>query len=355
MSVPVYQKIKAALRKDISNGKYKSGDKIPSVNELAKIFDTSRNTAVKAVNDLVIDGDVYTVQGKGTIVGKQSPVSKNSRPNTGILQIGILFSDYDRLDSPYFTKLLKGISREANKTACQLKSFCVKGKDVSELLKNEYFDGLIIATRLPVESVMLLKKHNAAFVLVGNDVYGEKLLCVSGDAYKATCDALKYLASLGHKDIALLSGPADAHSTPALYHAYKNIMNELGLSFDEELFKSCDWGEEGGYEGFMKLWQEGKKPSAVYASEDDMALGVMRAAEELSLKVPEELSIIGHGNRYSTVNMKIPLTTFEDKLDQIGAKSLEMLCNKIKNKNIKTQKVILESDLIIRNSCKKIN
>ncbi len=102
MSIPVYQQIKDILREEIRQGKYKAGNTIPSVNQLAKDFSTSRNTSVKAIADLVHEGIVYTVQGKGTIVSDLRKEVKESKPmkkrNSSVLYIVILLADFDNIN-----------------------------------------------------------------------------------------------------------------------------------------------------------------------------------------------------------------------------------------------------------------
>ena len=102
MSIPVYQQIKDILREEIRQGKYKAGNTIPSANQLAKDFSTSRNTSVKAIADLVHEGIVYTVQGKGTIVSDLRKEVKESKPmkkrNSSVLYIVILLADFDNIN-----------------------------------------------------------------------------------------------------------------------------------------------------------------------------------------------------------------------------------------------------------------
>lgn len=101
MSIPVYQQIKDTLMEEIKQGKYKPGDAVLSVNQLAKVFSTSRNTAVKAIADLVHEGIVYTVQGKGTIVSDLSNEIKGSKPkkrNSSVLCIVIIWADFDNIN-----------------------------------------------------------------------------------------------------------------------------------------------------------------------------------------------------------------------------------------------------------------
>jgi len=357
MKTPVYQQIKDIIREEIAQGKYKPGDILPSANQLAKLFSTSRNTAVKAINDLAHEGTIYCVQGKGSIVNdlrKKIAPAKINKVKSSIPDIGILLSDFDNLNHPYFSRLLKGISEASKKIPCNLKTFCINNYSINDFVQNESFDGLIVATKLPQSSVLVLKQNNIPFVLAGNDIYGEELLCVTGDSYSSTYDAIKYLHSLGHEKIALLSGPTTARSTPIAYMAYKNVMNELNIEVDESFFKACDYGEEGGYKGFQDLLSTGKIPTAVFAMEDNIAIGIIQAAEENSLKVPDDLSIIGSGDKFPVSNVKIPLTTFSDKLQEIGALCLEMIDKKLNNRVIKNPKTNLKAKLIIRESCAKI-
>ena len=356
MKIPVYQQIKDIIREEIAQGKYKPGDTLPSANQLTKLFNTSRNTAVKAINDLAYEGTIYCVQGKGSIVSdlRKKTAVRTRRKKSSIPDIGILISDFDNLNHPYFARLLKGISEKAKTIPCNLKTFCINNYSINDFVHNENFDGLIVATKLPQSSVLVLKQNNIPFVLAGNDVYGEDLLCVTGDSYSSTYEAVRYLHSLGHEKIAVLSGPTTARSTPLAYMAYKHAMNEFKLEVDESFFKAGDYGEEAGYQSFQELLSKGDTPTAVFAMEDNIAIGVIKAAEENSLKVPDDLSIIGSGDRFPISNVKIPLTTFCDKLMDIGALCLEMIDKKLNNKVIKNSKVSLKSKLIIRESCAKI-
>ena len=357
MKIPIYQQIKDIIREEISQGKYKPGDVLPSANQLAKLFSTSRNTAVKAINDLAYEGTIYCVQGKGSIVNdlrKKVSSPKRNRVKSSIPEIGILISDFDNLNHPYFTRLLKGISEASKKIPCNLKTFCINNYSINDFVLNESFDGLIVATKLPQSSVLTLKQNNIPFVLAGNDIYGEELLCVTGDSYSSTYDAIKYLHSLGHTQIAVFTGPTTARSTPLAYMAYKHAMNELKIDVDECFFRASEYGEESGYNAFHELFLTGKIPTAVFAMEDNIAIGIIQAAEENSLKVPDDLSVIGSGDRFPISNVKIPLTTFSDKLHEEGALCLEMIDKKLNNKIIKNQKVCLKAELIIRESCAKI-
>lgn len=362
MSIPIYQQIKDVLKEEIKQGKYKPGDVLPSVNQLAKMFSTSRNTAVKAIADLAHEGTIYCVQGKGSVVNdfsakqpQDAEVERPRRKNSSILDIGILIADFDNIHHPYFVKLLQGISKQAQDTPYNLKMFCINNCSITDFLETEIFDGLIVATELPSSSIFLLKQRNIPFVLANNDIYGEDLYCVTIDSYSFIAEAIKYLNSLGHKDICVISGPYNARSTPLSYIAYKQTMNELNLDVDEALFKSSSgYSEEDGYNIFKHLLDQQKRPTAVIALDDYIANGVMKAAEENSIKVPDQLSVIGNGDILPESNLKIPLTTASGRLEEVGALCLEIIGKQLQGIPVEKNKISLKPEIIIRKSCMKI-
>ena len=361
MSIPVYQRIKDVLTEEIRQGKYKPGDTLPSVNELAKMFSTSRNTSVKAINDLSHEGIIYCVQGKGSVVNDLQKKNKKlaskkvkASSNSSFPVIGVLLADFDDMTHPYLSMILKGISGKAKTMPCNLKTFCIKNYSIDDFIRTENFDGLIVLTELPQSSVFLLKQNGIPFVLANNDIYGEELLSVTIDSFTATYKAVEYLHSLGHSKISVLSGPYFARSTPLAYSAYKHAMNHFKLEVEESFFRSCNYGEEGGYAVFSEMLKSEKVPTAVFALEDFIAVGVMKAAGEKSFKVPGDMSVIGNGNMLNGSNVKVPLTTFNTKLDELGGLCLEMIVRQIKKEPIKKTKISLDPELIIRGSCQAL-
>ncbi len=356
MSIPAYQQIKDILKEEIKQGKYKPGDALPSVNQLAKVFSTSRNTSVKAITDLVHEGIVYTVQGKGTVVSdfrkEIANAASGRKRNSSVPCIGILLADFDNIDHPYMAKIIKGISEKTKIIKCNMKIFCISNYSINDFIHNEDFDGLIVLTELPQSSVFLLRQNKIPFVLANNDIYGEELFSVTVDNFRATCEAVKYFYNLGHKKICVLAGPHYARSTPISYAAYKYAMNELNLEVNESFFKSCEYGEDGGYAAFSSLIQSGKIPTAVFALEDYIACGAIKAAAENSLKVPGDLSIIGNGNMLNG-SATFALTTFNNKLDELGGLCLELLDRQLKKEPVKNHKISLKPELIVRGSCAK--
>ena len=353
-NIPAYRHIKEVLREEIRQGKYKPGDKLPSSNELAAMFGTSRNTSVKALTELVFEGVASAVKGSGTVVNDltsaAAPVRRKSRKECP--DIGLLLADLDDLNHPYISRILQGISNRAKTLPCTIRIFCIRNASIAEFAKQRAFDGLIVITELPDSSVLLMKREKIPFVLLGNDLAGEEVASVANDSFSGVSEAMRHLHDLGHRSIGVLSGPSGRSITACGYLAYRQMLQELGLSEEECFFKACDWGEKAGYEVFGALLKSGKRPTALFAFEDYMACGAIRAAKEFGLRVPEDLSVIGFGN-YSGAPSPVPLTTVDAFNGELGAKSLELITDILKGKAVPDRKIFVKPLLIERESCRK--
>jgi len=103
-----------------------------------------------------------------------------------------------------------------------------------------------------------------------------------------------------------------------------------------------------------KILASGKKPTAVFTSNDTMAIGAYRAIKEYGLKIPEDISVMGFDNSYISQYMSPPLTTVNVSLPEIAKCSIELLLDSINNKEIKNRQKTVNVQIVKRNSCKKI-
>lgn len=351
-NIPIYRHIKEILLEEIRQGKYRPGDCLPSSNELAELFSTSRNTTVKALEELVHEGAATPIRGKGTIV---NDLNSESVPTFRPLRktcpdIGLLLADLDDLHHPYIMRVLAGISERAKTISCSLRVFCIRNTAIREFVAQRHFDGLIVITELPTPSILYMKQQRVPFVLLGNDLPGEPVAAVMEDSFAAVGEGMRMLIRFGHRRIGVLGGPSCKAVTASAYLAFRQVISELAPDEDGCFFSSCDWGEENGYQAFRRLWREGKRPTALIAAEDYMAYGAIRAAAELGLHVPETLSVIGSGN-YPVPPGRIPLTTFDLGLEERGRRSLALLMEILNGKAPFDTRIYLRPDMIVRESC----
>ncbi|KMJ55496.1 hypothetical protein AB685_26960, partial [Bacillus sp. LL01] len=178
---------------------------------------------------------------------------------------------------------------------------------------------------------------------------------VSIDNHLAAEKAVKYLANLGHKRIAYFGGVPDVLGARRRLKGYKNGLIQNGIEIDESLIFNGNWSLESGYQLANQLLLQKQLPTAIFAASDNMAIGAMKALKEHGFKIPEEMSIIGFDDIEVAKYVTPSLTTIEQPTIEIGTNAAKMLLTIIEDQPLEQMHVVLNSHLVIRHSCKKVN
>ncbi len=174
---------------------------------------------------------------------------------------------------------------------------------------------------------------------------------IKTDDYKGVSIAIEYLIKLGHRRIAYIG---DMQSKLRL-KPYIDTLNKNNISVHDDLIRLGEERfEEGGYERMSELLDLEELPTAVFASYDDVAIGAMKAIYERNLKIPEDISIIGLDNINVSSYLYRPLTTISQPLNEMGEIATRILLDKIGKKNSAIQHVVLQPQLIIRETTGEI-
>ncbi len=216
---------------------------------------------------------------------------------------------------------------------------------INKQIFSQHLDGVIVAyhylnfsffreNQLPVVLIDVIDSEN---------VNVDKIVV---DNFSGAKEAVGYLASLGHQRIGFIS---DAVTTPVRKEGYKTELKKSGLKIDENIIiVRAGRSEEVGYQVGLKLLVEKDRPSAVFCVNDLIAIGLMKAAFELSLKVPEDLSIIGFDDLPISSSLPVPLTTVRQPIREIAQKSLQVLTERMENEGKPYRTETLPTELIIR-------
>lgn len=142
---------------------------------------------------------------------------------------------------------------------------------------------------------------------------------------QASYDAMSYLIEMGHHKIAIISGLMDSLPSRHRFNGYYKAVTEHELKFDPQYIKVGDWGLQSGYELTKELLELTERPTAILIMNDVMAAGAMRAAHELGISIPHDLSMIGFDNREFSDYSTPRLTTMELPLHEMGYSAMEKL------------------------------
>jgi len=188
-------------------------------------------------------------------------------------------------------------------------------------------DGMILTPPLCDNRQVLkaLRESNTPCVLVSpaRDIKG--LPSVRMDDTHAAEEITNLLISLGHERIAFIKGATDQAASALRYQGYLRAMKTHRIAVDKELVHQGEFTFASGVEAAHHLLSRRNRPSAVFASNDDMALGVLAAAQRLGLAVPGDLSIAGFDDSTASGLVWPPLTTVRQPMDEMARVAVEML------------------------------
>ena len=228
-------------------------------------------------------------------------------------------------------------------------------KERSEILAliERQVDGLIVASCQPSfgeSNLDVLEDEQVPFVLVDRYLGERSWNYVLCDNERVGYLAAEHLIKLGHKSIAHIYCPGLPISGLRLA-GYRQALNDHGISARPSLEQPGGVTQEAGYQAMKSLLGLKPAPTAVFAFNDPMAIGVMEAAFDSGLAVPVDIAVVGAGNIAHGNMLKVALTTVEQRPFESGQKAAEVLLGAISKNGPYPATLIMQPQLIVRESC----
>jgi LacI family transcriptional regulator len=274
--------------------------------------------------------------------------------------IQVLFSWVDKkcdFRNYWYVSILNGVNEAVQENGYGLMVNTVAGlfepQAVYERVFRNAMDGiLVISPYLSEKELLRMSDSRVPMILIGHRVPKLPIDTVDSDNVGAAHQAIDHLVSLGHKKIAFITGPTEYNTDSADRLAgYKEAMKKHGLEIPEGYIAEGLFNEmtgEAAAEKFMKLPQ---RPTAVFSSDDLMAMGAWDAFEKAGLKVGKDVSIIGFDDIPEASQGKYSLTTIRQDFHEISMRGTKMLIEKIKHSgDWETRKVLVPVKLMERRS-----
>ena len=253
-----------------------------------------------------------------------------------------------------FASVIEGAETEARQHDYFILSSSAADPDafrqlVDELVGHRWVDGLIVINPYSDERHQYVPE-DFPVVYVGARSHGESISLVCLDDEMVAYEATRHLLSLGHRHIATVTGPMAEDCSQDRAKGYRRALQEAGIAFDEQLIVEGDWSATSGQEALLSFVSQSHTPTAVFAQNDRMAMGVLRAARDAQLKVPEQLAVIGVDDMPLSSYFDPPLTTMRQDMPRIGQEATRLLLELIQDRNTAIQEVKLPAQLVVRQS-----
>jgi LacI family transcriptional regulator len=212
-------------------------------------------------------------------------------------------------------------------------------------------EGLILApTGQSVESTRTLLRAKVPVVVVDRDLPGSPGSTVLVDNHHGGYLATRHLIDHGHRRIAILSGPADVSSAAERRRGWAQAMDEAGLQ-TEGLAFDIAFTRESAYQVALQLLGAGDPPTALFATADEQALGLFRAAAERGLRVPHDLAVVSFDSTDAAPYLVPALTAVHQPTDAIAARAVAVLLAQIEDPERAPTRDSLPVELVVRGSC----
>ena len=332
-----------------------------TIEDIARLAGVSRSTVSRVINGqpsvrLVVRERVQAViaaHGYTPQAAARQLVTQRTRT------IGLILPDMaDNLfGNPIFALMGQGVSQVAALEGYVSMQFMgqrdLEEEIFSSLLRSRHFDGVILISGEYGDPCPAFLKHaNIPYVRIGRDPHhDDDLKYVDINNVEAVCTAVNHLIKLGHRRIAMIKGLARDASSAERYEGYKQALFEAGIPLNEKFVSEGDWSAVCGYKATQRFLRLDEPPTALFSSNDIMAAGVVRAAHESGVKVPDDLAIVGFDDLDQTTMIFPELTTIRQPCVEMGASAAKMLIDQLENGNLDVEHVILPTTLVIRESC----
>lgn len=318
-------------------------------NRASRIPKSTRDIVIKAAKDLNYRPNQLAV----------GLVTKRTKT------LGLIVPD---IRNNFFSSLSKGIEDEARQHGwtvilCNSNDSHERDVEYIEMLTGKGVDGILYCMSADTnldnfkEKYSLIEKYNIKFLIL--DRYLDfpqdypKIDIISLNHFEGGYSAAKHLIDLGHKKIACVTGPQDLSESNERLRGYKKALSDNNIEYDDNLIIEGNYHMEAGISAIDRLI--GQNFTAIFAFNDMMAYGVLKALKNYNLSIPNDVSVVGYDDIYLSEILEIPLTTIHQPVELMGRGATKYFIDIIDGKDDVEEVAFYSPELIIRKSTSKPN
>ncbi|NRY63456.1 LacI family DNA-binding transcriptional regulator [Clostridium beijerinckii] len=270
--------------------------------------------------------------------------------------IGVFFSTISNGTSPFvFQTVINNVYKNIDKKY----NVIVKGIDMYEknTINPKNYDGiLVVSQKIDDDDFIREILEKVIPTVVINRKVDHDVINVYTDESVGVYKGVEELIKKGHKDIAIIEGAINFDSTKMRREGYLKAFNNYNITLDKNLVLNGNFTVKSGYEKANELIEMTEKFSAIFAFNDEMATGAIKAITEHGLRVPEDISILGFDGNEIGRFITPSITTIKRPIGEIARVATDLLLRLLNNEqDITTKKIYIESELELGNSIKDLN
>jgi LacI family transcriptional regulator len=261
---------------------------------------------------------------------------------------------FPEISSPFFAEIIRGAEIEARLHQYHLLIYGIPEVGETDALLpvlSSRVDGLILGGHCDDAFVRTLDRQGVPFVLLGRGVEGYAVSTIQADSYHGVHEAVTHLIDHGYRRIAFIGGPEGYPQVVVRLKAYRQALADREWPADPTLILHSDFSEAGGHATAGRLLSLPEPPHAIFAANDQMAIGAIDAVRAAGLRVPEDVAVVGFDDIPVAAYVHPALTTVRRQIYESGVLAVRLLLNRIADPEGTPEHVALPTRLVVRRSC----
>ncbi|GAC22054.1 LacI family DNA-binding transcriptional regulator [Paraglaciecola arctica] len=336
--------------------------KRPTINDVARLSGVSKRTVSRVINGASNVGKATREKIDQVISDLNFSPDKQARglaANRSYL-LGLI---YDNPDAMFIDQVQRGVLKICSAKGYELVVHpCTYRNsdfidDCSNFVKRSNIDGVIILSPVSEskELASSLREQNIKYVRMASVDLDDHANMVVSDDRAALSDLARYLVSLGHSNMAVISGPKQFCSSIERLEGFCQTLNLLGVEIPEERIIEGENSYESGISCARRLLIQSPRPQVIFANTDEMAAGVLKVAHEMGISVPEQLSIAGFDDNLLASRVIPSLTTIQRPVSDMAQLAAKKIIATIEGAQLDIEdEYLVKPHLIIRESTRRV-
>lgn len=329
---------------------------MPTIRDVAKRAGVATMTVSRVINNSGYVSEATrakveaAVEELGYVPNMLGPSLRFNQTNT----LALLVTD---ITNPFWTTIARGAEDAAHSKGysvilCNSDESPEKQEQYLAMLLKRQIDGILLAPACSAaEPVELIKKQGVPVVVLDRSVPVSDVDIIRGDSFGGASQMTKYLLDLGHRQIAILSGPQAVSTSSDRVAGYRQALLEAGLQPNED---NIFWGHytpTSGYNMTQKILAATSRPTAIFAANNFIAIGALRALRDAGFQVPVDMSVVSFDDIPETISIDPFLTVVTQPTYEMGYRAAELLLTRLASEGpTEYQSILLPTEIIVRRS-----
>jgi DNA-binding LacI/PurR family transcriptional regulator len=280
------------------------------------------------------------------------PRAANNQPPRRIIGLAVERLPLPILNDLFYAEVMSGLESYASRLGFSVILSVVEGQELVDVLRNQQAEGWLIlgGGNLTDAQIIAVQQVGIPFILLDNYACEHELPCVMPDNLRGGYEAVQHLVQLGHRRIAILSGPEKYKTLGDRLLGGRMAAQAAGLGADDLVVQPAlsSGFPLKGYREMQAVLASGQRPTGIFAVSDKTAYGALRAIEEAGLRVPDDISVVGFDDLAGSATYGPGLTTIAVPKRALGMAAVQALIDRLAEPALPPIKTLMYTRLVVR-------